>query len=90
MNIFWRQKILKFFCKWTNKIQVFNYATVENFITIWTYPTFQEIALKFMNFIGLFAKKLENLLFPENIVIGRLSSKFSGLSVCNKLYLPNN
>lgn len=29
-NIFWKQKILKFLCKQTNKIKVFNYATVEN------------------------------------------------------------
>ena len=47
------------------------YATIENFITIRTYPTYQETALKFMNFICLFAKKLENLLFPKNLVIGQ-------------------
>ena len=28
--IFWKQKILKFFCEQTNKIELFNYATVEN------------------------------------------------------------
>ena len=55
------------FCKQTNVIQVFNYATVENFKTAWTYLTSQETALKFMNVIGPFAKKkLENLLFSEN------------------------
>ena len=30
-NHFWKQKILKFFGKRTNKIQVFNYAIVQNF-----------------------------------------------------------
>ena len=62
---FWKEKILKFFCKRTNEIQVFNYATIENFKTVWAYLTSQETALEFMNAIGLFAKKLENLLFSE-------------------------
>ena len=63
--------ILKFFGKQTNVIQVFNYATVENFKSTWTYLTCQETALKFMNVIGPFAKKLESLLFSENVVIGQ-------------------
>ena len=45
------------------EIQVFYYATVENFKTVWAYLTSQETALEFTNAIGLFAKKLENLLF---------------------------
>ena len=59
-----------------------NYATVENFKTVWSYLTFQETALKFMNVIGPFAKELENLLISENVVIGQSSSKCPGLSVC--------
>ena len=43
-----------------NKIQVFNYATIEHYKTLWTHLTSQETALKFMNVIGLFAKKIEN------------------------------
>ena len=45
-NIFWRQKILKFFCKWTNKIQgssVQPLKTLKPFELTW--------ALKFMNVI---------------------------------------
>ena len=34
-----------------------------------------------MNVIGPFMKKLENLLFSENVVIGQSSSKCPGLSV---------
>ena len=34
-----------------------------------------------MNVIGLFKKKLENLLFSENVMIGQSSSKCPGLSV---------
>ena len=59
-----------------------NYATVENFKTVWSYLTFQETALKFMNVIGPFAKELENLLISEDVVIGQSSSKCPGLSVC--------
>ena len=39
-NVFWKQKILKFFCKQTNKIQG---STLYN---RWTYLTSQEMALK--------------------------------------------
>ena len=56
-NVFWKQKILKFFCKRTNKIQGFKNATVENFETVWTYLTCLETTLKFMNVIGPFAKQ---------------------------------
>ena len=58
------------------------YATVENFKTVWSYLTFQETALKFMNVIGPFAKELENLLISENVVIGQSSSKCPGFGVC--------
>ena len=54
-NHFWKQKILKFFGKQANKIQVFNYALVENFKTFWTNLTSYETAFKSMNVIGLFA-----------------------------------
>ena len=59
-----------------------NYATVENFKTVWSYLIFQEMALKFINVIGLFAKELDNLLISENVVIGQSSSECPGLSVC--------
>ena len=40
-----------------NKIQVFNYATIEHYKTLWTHLTSQETALKFMKVIGSFFKK---------------------------------
>ena len=58
-NICWKQKTLTFFfsfCNGTNKIQVFNYATIEHYTTLWTHLTSQETALKFMNVTGSFAK----------------------------------
>ena len=52
-----------FFYKQNNKIQVFNYANVENFKTIWTYLTFQETTLKFYKCYSSVCKKnIENLL----------------------------
>ena len=80
-NVFWKQKIINFFCKQTNNIQIFNYKTVENFKPIWTYLTSQETALIFMNVIGRYAKKIGNLLFSYNVVIGQSSSESPGLSV---------
>ena len=31
--------MLKFFRQWTNKIQEFNYATIESFKTVWIYQS---------------------------------------------------
>ena len=45
------------------------HATVENFLNL-EYLTFQETALKFINIIGPFAKKIENPLFSKNVVTG--------------------
>ena len=69
-NVCWKQRILKF-CFFilhlgTNKIQVFNYATIEHYKTLWTHLTSQEKALKFMNVIGSFAKKTwESFIFRK-------------------------
>ena len=41
----------------------------------------------YLNFIGLSAKTLENLLFWENVVTGQFSSKCPGLSVRTAMYL---
>ena len=38
--------------------------------TLGTFLTSKEVALKFMNVIGPFAKNLENLLFSKNVMIG--------------------
>ena len=47
-----------FFFKRNNKIQVFNYANVENFKTIRTCLTFQETALKFYKCYSSVCKKI--------------------------------
>ena len=57
-----------FFCEWTNKIQNWNMQPLK---PVLTNLTSQETALTFYElFIGLFAKKFENLLFSKNVVIG--------------------
>ena len=42
-NVFWKQKVLKFFFKQTNKIQG---STKQPLKTVWTYLISQETALK--------------------------------------------
>ena len=71
-GFFLKQKIPKFLCKRTNKIQGSTLQTGENIKTVWTYLTSQEAALKFMHVIAPFAKKkkLESLLFSKKVAIG--------------------
>ena len=48
----------------------YNYATVENVKTVWTFLTSQEKGLKFMNLIGPLAKKNNIFCFQKTFVIG--------------------
>ena len=50
------------------------------------FKNFSGCIVEYLNFIGLSAKTLENLLFWENIVIGQSSSKCRGLSVRTAMY----
>ena len=44
----------------------FNYATIKNFKTAWTYLASQETAIRFMNVIGSLQKKtLESFVFEK-------------------------
>ena len=56
-GFFLKQKIPKFLCKRTNKIQGSTLQTGENIKTVGTYLTSQGAALKFMHVIAPFAKK---------------------------------
>ena len=52
--------ILKFFCRRTNKIQVFNYATVETFLkTVWTHLTTQETARQIDGYPGMLLTRMQ-------------------------------
>ena len=78
IRAFFENKILNFF--FANGLIKFNYAAVENFKTVWSYLTSQETAIKFMNVICSFAKKLKILLFSKNVVSLQSSSKCHGSS----------
>ena len=51
------------------------------------FKNFSGCIVKYLNFIGLSAKTLEDLLFWENVVTGQFSSKCPGLSVRTAMYL---
>ena len=78
-SVFWKQDS-QFFFFFANGLIKFNYAAVENFKTVWSYLTSQETAIKFMNVICSFAKKLKILLFSKNVVSLQSSSKCHGSS----------
>ena len=80
ITAFFESKILNFFFFFANGLIKFNYAAVENFKTVWSYLTSQETAIKFMNVICSFAKKLKILLFSKNVVSLQSSSKCHGSS----------
>ena len=49
-----------------------NYASIENFKTVWTYLTSQETAVKFMNVFGPFAKILRIFCFQKLLWLDNL------------------
>ena len=50
------------------------------------FKNFNGCIVEYLNFIGLSAKTLENLLFWDNFVIGKSSSRCPGLSVRTAMY----
>ena len=67
-DVFWKQKILKIFHKGTNNIHKFEDRFLKGQVSLNGFKVF-------IFFIGPWAKKNENLLFSENVVIGH-SSQF--------------
>ena len=74
-NDFWKEKILKYFCKRTNKIQDSTICSHWKLSCRLNLLTSRETALKFTNVIGPFAKTLNNLLVSGVVLIGQSSSK---------------
>ena len=64
------EKILKYFCKRTNKIQDSTTRNHRKLSCRLNLLTSRETALKFTNVIGPFVKTLNNLLFSEIVLIG--------------------
>ena len=73
-NDFWKQKILKVLGKRTNNVHRFEDCFLRGQVSS------NGFKVTYLNFIGPFAKKLENLLFSEMIMIGQSSYKCLGLS----------
>ena len=80
-NVSGNKRFSIFFCKQTNKIHKFD-GCFDPGRPGWVSSN----GYKVLNFIGPFAKKLENLLSSENVVIGQSSSK---CPVRVKLFLSN-
>lgn len=78
-NWFWKQKILKFYCKWTDNIHEFEGSFLGGQVSSNGF-SLQRLHSWTLYFIGPFAKKLENFLFSKNVVIGYSSPKCSGLN----------
>ena len=57
-NDFWKQKILKFFCKRTNNIHEFEGCVLRGQVRSNTFKSFQRLYSWILNFIGPFAKKI--------------------------------
>ena len=66
-NIFCKQKILKFSCKQTNKIQGETMQPLKTLKPFWHYLTSHETAFKFMNIIGPLAKYLRIFYFQKRL-----------------------
>ena len=83
-NSFWKTKILIFFGKRTNKILRFEGCFLRGQVSSNGFKVFNGLHCWTLNFIGPFAKKLENLEKLENVVIGYSSSKCPGSSSLRK------
>ena len=69
-----------FFCKWTNKIQAFNYAAIENFTPFELTRPLRKQTSNLWTLLLRLQKNLRKFCFQK-----MLCSKYFSLSVCNKL-----
>jgi len=67
-----------FFCIRTNNIHKYEGCFLRGQVSSNGFKVFNGFIVEYLNVIGLFAKKLYNLLFSENVVIGQSSSKYLG------------
>ena len=62
-----------FFCIPTNNIHKCEGCFLRGQVSSNGFKVFNGFIVEYLNVIGLFAKKLDNLLFSENVVIGQSS-----------------
>ena len=73
-NVLWKQKIPNcFFAYGPNNIHKYEGCFLRGQVSLNGFKVFNGFIVEYLNVIGLFAKKLDNLLFSENVVIGQSS-----------------
>ena len=86
-NVFWKQDSQVLFAYGPyNNIHQFEGCFLRGQVSSNGFKHFNGCIVGYLNFIGLSAKTLENLLFWENVVIGQSSSECPGLSVRTAMY----
>ena len=85
IKAFSENNILEFFLH-TGRATTFEGCFPRGQVSSNGFKNFNGCIVGYLNFIGLSAKTLENLLFWENVVIGQSSSKCPGLSVRTAMY----
>ena len=66
-TFFGKQKIFKFFCKQTDSIHKFEGCFLRGQVSSNGFKVFNGCIVEYLNFIGPFAKKLENLFFSKTL-----------------------
>ena len=74
-NDFWKQKILKFFCKRTHNIHEFESCFLRSQVRSNAFKVFNVHIVESWILLVTLQEKLENLLFSEIVVIEQSSSK---------------
>ena len=86
-NVFWKQDSQVLFAYGPyNNIHQFEGCFLRGQVSSNGFKHFNGCIVGYLNFIGLSAKTLENLLFWEHVVIGQSSSECPGLSVRTAMY----
>ena len=86
-NVFWKQDSqVLFACRPCNNIHQFEGCFLRDQVRSNGFKHFNACIVGYLNFTGLSAKTLENLLFWENVVIGQSSSKCLGLILRTAMY----
>ena len=70
-----KTKDSQFFFIPTNNIYKYEGCFLEGQVSLNGFKVFNGFIVEYLSVIGLFAKKLDNLLFSENVVIGQSPSK---------------
>ena len=87
---FLKTKDSQVFCKWTNNIHKFEGCFLTGQVSSSGFKVFNSCIVKYLNYIGLFSKKLENLCFQKMLWLENLLPSDSWLECpwCNLVSRP--